>query len=91
MPRQPEPFVLADIAIDYVERSVIVSGRPAQLTPTEYKLLSELSVNAGRVLTHDQLLHRVWGDDRAADLRVLRSFVKSVGYRLAKPEQVSAG
>ena len=108
MPRQPEPFFLADIAIDYVERSVNVSGRPAQLTPTEYKLLSELSVNAGRVLTHDQLLQRVWGDDRTADLRVLRSFVKSlryklgddarnpsyiftepsVGYRLAKPEQV---
>ena len=108
MPRQPEPFLLAEIAIDYVERSVIVSGRPAQLTPTEYKLLSELSINAGRVMTHDQLLQRVWGDDRTADLRVLRSFVKSlryklgddarnpsyiftepsVGYRLAKPEQV---
>ena len=70
------------MAIDYVERSVTVAGRPAHLTPTEYKLLYELSTNAGRVLTHDQLLHRVWGEDRTADLRVLRSFVKSLRYKL---------
>ena len=109
LPRQPEPFQLADVTIDYVERSVTVAGRPAKLTPTEYKLLSELSLNAGRALTHDQLLLRVWGEDRKADLRVLRSFIKSlryklgddarspsyiftepsVGYRLAKPEEVS--
>ena len=82
LPRQPEPFLLADVAIDYVERSVTVAGRPAHLTPTEYKLLYELSTNAGRVLTHDQLLHRVWGEDRTADLRVLRSFVKSLRYKL---------
>ena len=49
LPRQPEPFLLADMAIDYVERSVTVAGRPAHLTPTEYKLLYELSTNAGRV------------------------------------------
>ena len=82
LPRQPEPFLLADVAIDYMERSVTVAGRPAHLTPTEYKLLFELSTNAGRVLTHDQLLQRVWGEDRTADLRVLRSFVKSLRYKL---------
>ena len=80
--RQPEPFSLGDVSIDYMERIVTVSGRLTQLTPTEYKLLYELSTNAGRVLTHDQLLLRVWGEDRSADLRVLRSFVKSLRYKL---------
>ena len=82
LPRQPEPFQFADVAIDYVERRVTVAGLPAQITPTEYKLLFELSTNAGRVLTHDQLLQRVWGEDRSADLRVLRSFVKSLRSKL---------
>ena len=82
LPGQPEPFLLADVTIDYMERSVTVAGHPVQLTPTEYKLLFELSTNAGRALTHDQLLQRVWGEDRKADLRVLRSFVKSLRYKL---------
>ena len=82
LPRQPEPFLLADVAIDYVERSVTVAGHPARITPTEYKLLSELSTNAGRILTHDQLLQRVWGETRSADLRLLRSFVKSLRSKL---------
>ena len=80
--RQPEPFSLGDVSIDYMERIVTVADRLIQLTPTEYKLLYELSTNAGRVLTHDQLLQRVWGEDRSADLRVLRSFVKSLRYKL---------
>ncbi len=82
VPRQPEPFLLGDLTVDYLERSVEVAGRPAQLTPTEYKLLFELSTNAGRVLTHDQLLQRIWGQDRSADLRVLRSFVKNLRHKL---------
>ena len=80
--RHPEPFSLGDVTIDYMERIVTVAGRPIQLTPTEYKLLSELSTNAGRVLTHDQVLQRVWGQDRSVDLRVLRSFVKSLRHKL---------
>ena len=57
----PEPFVLADLVINYAERRVTVSGQVVQLTATEYNLLSEFSVNAGRVLSHDHLLRQVWG------------------------------
>ena len=56
-----EPYVLGDLTIDYAERRVTVAGQPVQLTAAEYKFLFELSVNAGQVLTHDQLLRRVWG------------------------------
>ncbi|MDE2742265.1 MAG: ATP-binding protein [Gemmatimonadota bacterium] len=56
-----EPYVLGDLTIDYAERCVTVAGQPVELTATEYELLCELSVNAGRVLTYDRLLRRVWG------------------------------
>ena len=59
----PQPFVLGDLSIDYAERRVSLAGQPVHLTATEYDLLVELSVNAGRVLTHDHLLQRVWGAD----------------------------
>ena len=82
--RALEPYNVRDLTIDYVKRSVSVAGRPARLTPTEYNLLFELSTNAGSVLTHDQLLERVWSDDGPRDhrLRLLRSFVKSLRRKL---------
>ena len=60
-----EPYVLGDLIINYAERLVTVAGRSVHLSATEYKLLFELSVNAGRVMTHDQLLLRVWEQDYA--------------------------
>ena len=38
-----------------------LDGRQVQLTPTEYGMLAELAAHAGRVLTHEHLLERVWG------------------------------
>ncbi len=73
-----EPYKYSDLAINYLERSVTVAGKPVRLTPTEYKLLFELSRYPGRVLTHDQLLKSVWSQDRPADQRLLRSFIKNV-------------
>ena len=60
-PGMPPPYRLGDLTIDYEERSVTVASRPVELTPTEYRLLLELSINAGRVLTHRQLGQRVLG------------------------------
>jgi DNA-binding response OmpR family regulator/signal transduction histidine kinase len=54
-------FTTGDLLIDFAQRQVSVSGRPAQLSRTEYKLLSVLAQNAGRVITHELLLERVWG------------------------------
>ena len=61
-PNEPtELLALGDLVIDYAERRVGVKGALVELTRTEYELLVELSVNAGRVLTFDTLLVRVWG------------------------------
>ena len=68
-----EPFELGDLVIDYAERRASVAGRAVHLTPTEYELLFELSVNAGRVLTFDALLDRVWGLGRSGDRGSVRT------------------
>ena len=52
------------------------------ITATEYKLLAELSANAGRVLTYNQLLQRVWGLDYSGNLRLLQAFVKTLRRKL---------
>ena len=70
-----EPYVLGDLTINYAERLVTVAGRSVHLSATEYKLLFEMSVNAGRVLTHDQLLRRVWDQDYPQGSQLLRTYV----------------
>jgi len=50
-----------NLSIDFGRRKVIVKGKEVHLRPTEYRLLYHLVSNAGRVLTHETLLRRVWG------------------------------
>ncbi len=75
-------FQLGEIRVNFDERRVTVSGQPVQLTATEYKLLTELSNCAGRVLTQDELLQRVWGPEYAGEPQLLRSYVKSLRQKL---------
>ena len=77
-----EPYVLGDLTIDYAERCVTVAGRPVELTDAEYELLFELSVNSGRVLTHNQLLRKIWGLTNSGDVRVIRTLVKRLRRKL---------
>ena len=84
-PLEPsEPYVWGDLTIDYAERRVTVAGRTLQLTATEYALLFELSVNGGRVLTHDHLLRRVWGPGKMSDVRSLRTHVRRLRRKLGE-------
>ena len=62
-----EPYRTGDLTIDYSNRHVTVGDSPVQLTATEYKVLFELSTNAGRVLTHERILQRVWGAEYTGD------------------------
>ena len=78
----PEPYRRGELTIDYAERRVSVAGRAVRLTNIEYRLLFELSVNAGRVLTHDQLLQRVWGLAHSGQPGAVRTFVKSLRRKL---------
>ena len=77
-----EPFVLGELTIDYAERRVTLAGRPVQLTAIEYGLIFELSVNAGRVLTYDRMLRRVWGLRSSGDSRRVRTAAKQLRRKL---------
>ena len=74
----PEPYVFGDLTIDYAERRVTFAGQPVELRAKEYQLLFELSVNAGRVVTHDELLRRIWGTKKPDDLRALRTHLRRI-------------
>ncbi len=82
-PAEPsEPYSLGDLTIDYAGHRVAVAGRPVRLTPIEYELIFELSVHARRVLTHDQLLQRVWGPERTGEPWLVREVVKRLRRKL---------
>ena len=79
---EPEPFVLGELVIDYDRRRVSVANRPVELTPTEYELLRVLSVNAGRVATHDLLLRQVWRARGTTGTKRLRAAIKNLRAKL---------
>ena len=77
-----EPYVFGGLTVDYAERRVTLAGRPVQLTAIEYGLLFELSANAGRVMTYDRLLQRVWGLRGSGDSRRVRTAAKQLRRKL---------
>ena len=77
-----DPYVLGDLTIDYAERRVTLAGRPLPLIAMEYRLLAELSANAGRLLTYEHLLERVWGERSSGDVRPMRTIVSKLRRKL---------
>ena len=66
-------FAFGEVEIDRVARTVLRAGQPVHLTPIEYRMLTVLAANAGRVMTQRQLLTEVWGPghvDRSHYLRI---------------------
>lgn len=63
------------LRIDQVRREVVVQGREVHLTPIEYRLIVLLAKNAGRVLTHRQILKEVWGPHSVNETHYLRVFM----------------
>jgi DNA-binding response OmpR family regulator len=68
-------FQSGDLAINFDSHRVTVRGEPIKLTPVEYKLLYHLVRNAGRLMPHQALLDRVWGDDYGASTDHLKVFI----------------
>jgi PAS domain S-box-containing protein len=77
-----EPRELGELVVDPVGRLVTVGGNPISLTATEYRLLLELADSPGRVLTHDEILDRVWGPGYAGQYELVRSFVRTLRRKL---------
>lgn len=69
-------FTCGDITVDFAQRRVTVKGQEIALTLTEYKLLSQLVTNAGRMMFHGELLTKVWGPEYINELEYLRAYIR---------------
>ena len=80
----PEPFVVGDLAIDYGHRRVTVGGEAVDLTATECELSRVLSLDAGRVVTFETLLRRVWATPESTGANLVRNFVRNLRRKLGE-------
>lgn len=78
-----EPLlVFGDLSIDLAHRLVSVAGQEVRLTPTEYDILKNLALHAGRVLTHRQLLKTIWGVEYQEETHYLRVYVGQLRHKI---------
>lgn len=80
---EPGPvFSFGQIELDLAQRQVRRAGETVHLTPIEYRLLALLAANAGRVLTHRQLLREVWGPHHVEHAHYLRVYMAGLRRKL---------
>lgn len=77
-------LAIGEIVIDHAAHTISVRGEPVHLTPTEFQLLAVLSANAGRIMTHRQLLERVWGAHAADNGQQLRVYINYLRRKLER-------
>ena len=75
-------FTTGELTVDLARHVVTVAGQEVQLTPTEYDLLRVLVTNAGKVITHRQLLHQVWGVAYEQEAHLLRVNISNLRHKL---------
>lgn len=86
--RGGECFRTGNLEVDLSRRLVKISGQVVQLTPTEYDLLKALVQASGKVLTHQQLLHQVWGSEYATESHMVRVNISNLRRKLeSDPER----
>ncbi|HLA29102.1 MAG TPA: response regulator [Syntrophales bacterium] len=77
-------FMTEGLLVDFARRAVSVEGKEVHLTPLEYKLLTMLIKNAGKVITHSQLLREVWGPNASGQTHYLRIYMAQLRHKLEK-------
>jgi two-component system KDP operon response regulator KdpE len=68
-------YVFDELVVDADNSQVTVRGKPVSLTPTEFQLLLTLAENAGRILSHEQLLSRVWGPEYVGEPGYVKRYI----------------
>ena len=81
-PVTPSLLLHHDLRINLDARQVTVCGRAVHLTPREYDILVHLARNAGKVITHRELLQAVWGDQYGDEREYLRVFVSQLRHKI---------
>jgi two-component system, OmpR family, KDP operon response regulator KdpE len=73
-----QPYRHADLEVDFSARRVRVAGRDILLTPKQYDVLAYLARNAGKVLTHRQILQAAWGGQYADEVDYVWTYVRRI-------------
>ncbi len=79
---EQEAFQFGDVKLDMKAHLVTKGNQMVHLTPTEYRLLSVLATNAGRVVTNPQLLREVWGPSHSESSHYLRIYMGHLRQKL---------
>jgi two-component system KDP operon response regulator KdpE len=77
----------ADLQVDFSNRRAHLAGREVPLTPKEYDLLAYLARNAGKVLTHRQILHAVWGGQYGDEADYVWTYVRRIRRKIEPDPQ----
>jgi two-component system KDP operon response regulator KdpE len=75
------------LEVDLARRLVTLDEEPLRLTPTEYQLLEAFVTNPGKLLTHQWLLRRVWGQGYGTETTYLRTYVRALRKKLGDDAQ----
>jgi len=75
-------FILDNLRVDMSQRQVFLNEQEVHLTPIEYKLLTVLIQNAGKVVTHNHLLKEVWGPSYTKETQYLRVYMTQLRHKL---------
>jgi two-component system KDP operon response regulator KdpE len=87
---EDEPILtfFGELTVDLAHRNVILKGEDVKLTPTEYEILKYLALQAGRVVTHGQLLRAIWGPNYQEETQYLRVYIGQLRRKIeADPSQ----
>jgi len=78
----PQVWESGELRVDLAARVVTVAGDEVHLTPIEFKILAFLVKHAGKVVTHRQLLHAVWGPEYGDEAHYLRVYMAQLRRKL---------
>ena len=81
---QEQKYSREGLEIDFEKRLVTLNGKEIHLTQIEYKLVSLLAKNAGKVLTYDYILKDIWGHYADTDNQILRVNMANIRRKLEK-------
>jgi len=79
---EERPFIAGKLSVDFARNEVLLAGQPVKLTSTERKLLYYLIRNEGRILSHESLLAKVWGDTYVDARDLLRVHIQHLRQKL---------
>ncbi|MEO6458350.1 MAG: response regulator [Chloroflexia bacterium] len=87
-PVMPQPISIGNIMLDSERHELVVNGALVHLSPTEFNLLETMMSNAGKLLTHRTLLHKVWGPEYTSETQLLRVYIGQLRGKIeARPER----